>query len=61
MTYNRRITEMIVRGEVKEREVEGVRVYRVPKPGPLEEVDGYTNFSDCFGEMTATKIALVKE
>lgn len=60
MTYNKRITNMIINEEVNEREVDGIRVYSVPKPLPKEEVDGYTNFSDCFGEQTITELALVK-
>jgi hypothetical protein len=26
-----------------------------------EVVDGYTNFSDCFGEQTATELALIED
>jgi hypothetical protein len=52
---------MIINEEVNEREVEGIRVYTVPTPMEGEEVVGYTNFSDCFGEQTPTERALVTD
>lgn len=61
MTYNKRITNMIINEEVNEREVDGIRVYSVPAPKEREEVVGYTNFSDCFGEQTLTEMSVVKD
>jgi hypothetical protein len=52
---------MIINGEVNEREVEGIRVYTVPAPMEGEAVDGYTNFSDCFGEQTPTELSLIED
>ena len=46
-TYNRYLTDGIQNGTIQEEEVDGVRVYKVRRPKKDEEVDGYTNFSDC--------------
>jgi hypothetical protein len=45
-TYNKYLTDGIQDGTITEREVDGVRVYKVRRPKKGEEVDGYTNFSD---------------
>ena len=45
-TYNRYISDGIQNGTIQEKEVDGVRVYKVRRPKKGEEVDGYTNFSD---------------
>ena len=47
MTYNKHLTDSIQDGTIKEREVDGVRIYKVRRRKKNEEVDGYTNFSDC--------------
>ena len=47
-TYNKYITDGIQDDTIIEEEVDGVRVYKVRRPKKGEEVDGYTNFSDCF-------------
>ena len=57
MTYNRRLTEMIVRGEVNEREDAGIRVYSVPPPELEEIVVGYVNFAQIIVPETETKAA----
>ena len=45
--YNKYLTDGIQNGTIKREEVDGVAVYKVRRPKKGEEVDGYTNFSDC--------------
>lgn len=49
-TYNKYITDGIQKGEIEEREVKGVRIYKVRRPKDGEEVIGYINFSERFAK-----------
>lgn len=58
MTFNRRITESIIDGTIKESEISGVRVYKVVRPAPDEEVVGHTNFGGFLVKSTPTESAV---
>ena len=58
-TFNRRITEGIHDGTIKEVEFCGVRVYKVVRPAPDEEVVGHVNFSSFLVKSSPTESALV--
>jgi hypothetical protein len=45
MTYNKYIIDGIQDGTITQEEVDGVRVYKVRKPKPNEEIVRYINFS----------------
>jgi hypothetical protein len=57
MTYNRYIMEGVLSGTIKEREVDGVRMYMVRRPRPGEEVVGYVSFSGFLAQSTLTELA----
>jgi hypothetical protein len=57
MTYNRYITEGIQDGSIEEVNFDGIRIYRVRRPAPDEEVVGYINFSGFVVKQTITEEA----
>lgn len=55
MTYNSYITKGVQDGTIEEVEYCGVRIYKVRRPAPGEEVVGYIPFSGFLAQRTVTE------
>lgn len=54
MTYNKYITQGIIDGSIKRKDVGGIPVYNIRKPKKGEVVIGYINLSGFADNETAT-------